>query len=198
MASFFHEFTLMLNIDYVAKRPQYKKKNQNKKRSNHKSCRKNSWSGSYLLLQNSIIGNRWMIIMNNKNIKIFHLTIEKLSTWWYQQNIVFRLYYESRYCCAYLSLIILFLLYFIKHSDSEILQNLIKIYYENYLLLTSMNDSLKIFLILIAKQLIYHKMTIQNLKEIYVMASKDDIVYINIDDLKRLLCTKIFHLSIQY
>ena len=61
-----------------------------------------------------------------------------------------------------------------------------------------MNDSLKIFLILIAKQLIYHKMTIQNLKEIYVMASKDDIVYINIDDLKRLLCTRIFHLSIQY
>ena len=41
-------------------------------------------------------------------------------------------------------------------------------------------------------------MTIQNLKEIYVMASEDDIVYVNIDDLKRLLCTRIFHLSIQY
>ena len=33
-------------------------------------------------------------------------------------------------------------------------------------------------------------MTIQKLKEMCVMALKDDIVYINIDDLERLLCAK--------
>ena len=41
-------------------------------------------------------------------------------------------------------------------------------------------------------------MTIQNMNEICVTVSKDDIVYINIDDLKHLLFTKQFCLSIQY
>ena len=58
--------------------------------------------------------------------------------------------------------------------------------------LISMSNCHKIFLIIIVEQLIYLKMTIQNMKDMCVMAWKDDIVYIDIDDLKRLLSKKIF------